>query len=223
MTALDVLDSIRGTWVIATAFLTPFLRGRRRRWGLATDQAVRLLPGDELVPRPCWSYTHAIEIDAPTTVVWPWIAQIGVNKAGFYSYQWLENLAGSRLRNSETVHPEWEVRQGQQLLLHPRLPPLGVVDVKRNLYFVAHAPVTDKVQLAGKPWVTSSWLFLIEPLGPERCRLVSSFRTACSSDLATRLSFGPTLIEPISFAMDCRMLEGVKERAERAYGREHAA
>jgi hypothetical protein len=49
-----------------------------------------------------------------------------------------------------------------------------------------------------------------------RCRFVSRFRGACSDDLATRLAAGPGLLEPIGFAMDRRMLLGVKERAERA-------
>lgn len=154
--------------------------------------------------------------NAPAEAVWPWIAQMGADRGGFYSYQWLENLAGCHLTNTETIHPEWEVRDGEGFLLHPELPPLRVAEVERHRYFVVHAPVDEQARTAGKSWVTASWLFLIEPLGPERCRLVSSYRAAYSDDLATRLSFGPALIEPISFAMDRRMLEGVKERAERA-------
>jgi hypothetical protein len=55
-----------------------------------------------------------------------------------------------------------------------------------------------------------------EPLGPARCRFVSRYRVDCSPDLRTRLEFGPALVEPVGFAMDRRMLLGVKERAERA-------
>jgi hypothetical protein len=60
-----------------------------------------------------------------------------------------------------------------------------------------------------------SWLLEIEPLGRERCRVISRQRIACSRDLGTRWSMGPTLLEPIGFAMDRRMLLGIKERAER--------
>jgi len=56
----------------------------------------------------------------------------------------------------------------------------------------------------------------VEPLGPARCRFISRFRSTCSDDLATRLSFGATFVEPVGFAMDRRMLLGVKERSERA-------
>lgn len=36
-----------------------------------------------------------------------------------------------------------------------------------------------------------------------------------SDDLRTRASFGPSLLEPIGFAMDRRMLLGIRERVER--------
>jgi hypothetical protein len=61
-----------------------------------------------------------------------------------------------------------------------------------------------------------TWLFFIEPIGEERCRIISRFRAACSDDLATRLSYGPTVMEPVSFAMDRRMLMGIKARSERS-------
>jgi hypothetical protein len=63
--------------------------------------------------------------------------------------------------------------------------------------------------------VEATWLFLVEPLGPGRFRFISRYRANGSDDVATRLSFGPTFIEPVGFAMDRRMLLGVKERAER--------
>ena len=55
----------------------------------------------------------------------------------------------------------------------------------------------------------------VEPLSVARCRLISRYRLACSGALATRLALGPTFLEPISFAMDRRMLLGVKQRCER--------
>ncbi|MCU0673649.1 MAG: hypothetical protein MUE69_12735 [Myxococcota bacterium] len=67
---------------------------------------------------------------------------------------------------------------------------------------------------AGRAWVETSWLFFLEPLGPSRCRFISRYRTRTSDDLSTRLAYG-VAIEPIGFAMDRRMLLGVKERVER--------
>ena len=155
-----------------------------------------------------------MEIDAPADEVWGWVAQIGADRGGFYSYQWLENVAGCGVRNAERVHPEWEVHLGDGLLLHPKMPALPVVMVNPGRYFVAFGAPPEAEKAAGKPWMAGSWLFFIEPLGERRCRLVSRYRSDCSDDVATRLSSGETLVEPVGFAMDRRMLLEIKSRAE---------
>lgn len=210
----DVVDSLGGVGRMALAMITPFARPARATWGLAPEVAARVHPGDELVPHPRWGWTHGVEVDAPAGAVWPWVAQIGADRAGFYSYQWLENLAGCEVRNAETIHPGWQVRPGDELRLHPSIPPMHVVHVEPGRCFVASAPADDAARRAGKPWVAASWTFLVEPLGDDRCRFVSRYRADCSGDLATRLQFGPSIVEPIGFAMDRRMLLGVKARAE---------
>jgi hypothetical protein len=77
--------------------------------------AVRTLPsrltGHEKEPgtvridilEPRWSWTHGIDIAVSAGNVWPWVAQLGANRGGFYSYQWLENLAGCSLHNAEAI------------------------------------------------------------------------------------------------------------------------
>jgi hypothetical protein len=210
----DVVRGLLGMSRMALGLLTPFLRQRRARWGLDSESATRRLPGDELVANPRWSWTHGIDIDAPADAVWPWIAQIGADRGGFYSYQWLENLAGCALRNAERVHPEWELREGVGLFVHPDLPPLRVVSLEPGHHFVVHAPPEASAKARGKPWMAASWLFLVEPLGPNRCRFISRYRASCSNDLRTRFFFGPLLIEPIGSEMDRGMLLGVKQRAE---------
>jgi hypothetical protein len=211
----DVLSGIGGAAIMAAAFFTGFSRNRRNHWGVDAEVAARRHPGDELVPEPRWSWTHGIEIAAPAEAVWPWVAQMGADRAGFYSYQWLENLAGCRLRNAETIHPEWQIEKGGLFKLHPKMPPLGVVDMERGRWFVAFGPPDEKAQREGKPWAAASWLFFVEPLDARRCRLISRYRCATSDDFTSRALFGPTLVEPVGFAMDRRMLLGVKERAER--------
>lgn len=107
-------------------------------------------------------------------------------------------------------------------MLHPDAPPLSVVEVFPGRCFVAHA-ADESARAAGQPWVAASWLFLVEPLGPGRCRFLSRYRADCSDDLVTRLTFGPALVEPVGFAMDRRMLKGVKGRAEACAARDRAA
>ena len=143
--------------------------------------------------------------------MWPWVAQVGADRGGFYSYEWLANLVGCRLRNADAIHPQWEVRDGDALLLHPRQPaPLAVVEVAPGRHFVAHADADRDARAAGRPWIAVSWLFLVEPLGPRRSRVISRFRCAFSDHPATRLAFGPALLEPIGYAMDRRMLLGIR-------------
>jgi hypothetical protein len=212
----DVMQGVGGAAIMTAAFLTPFLRGARSHWGLDGETAAKTCPGDEVIAKPRWTWTHGVEVKAPAREVWPWLAQIGADRGGFYSYQWLENIAGCDLRNADVVHPEWEVRNGDQLILHPKMPPLPVLEVARGHHFLAHAPLDERARAQGKPWVEATWLFLVEPLDARRCRVISRYRMNGSDDVATRVQFGPTFIEPVGFAMDRRMLIGIKERAERA-------
>ncbi|HSF14287.1 MAG TPA: hypothetical protein VLK65_01895 [Vicinamibacteria bacterium] len=206
----DVSRGLLGSGAMVLSFLTPFLRDARQHWGLDAETAGRDYPGDELVSEPRWGWTHGVEIDATPEEVWPWVAQIGADRGGFYSYQWLENVAGCDVKNAETIHPEWVHLEGDELVLHPKLPPLKVVLVEPGCYFVAYAPRQE-----GSPWVSASWLFLVEPLDAGRSRFTSRFRSDCSDDLVTRLAYGPLITEPVGFVMDRRMLLGVKERAEK--------
>ena len=209
-----VAEGVGGAAIMAAAMLTPFLRSAQRQWGVDVATAARTYPGDERIPSPRSCWTHGIEIDAPVKAVWPWIAQIGAGRGGFYSYQWLENVVGCDVRNAERVHPEWEVKVGDGLTLHPDMPPLAVVEVERGRYWLAFGAADPVAKAADKSWVEGSWLFFLEPLGPARCRFISRYRAATSDDLATTLAYGVG-IEPIGFAMDRRMLLGVKERVER--------
>ncbi|HUK64971.1 MAG TPA: hypothetical protein VLV15_16650 [Dongiaceae bacterium] len=92
-----------------------------RSWGATTAERRAMLPGDELVERAGVTMTRAITVDAPIEAVWPWLAQIGQDRAGFYSYRWLENLAGCRMPEAHEVHPEWQDRRvGEMVMFHPR-------------------------------------------------------------------------------------------------------
>ena len=89
--------------------------GRRRR----RDHGV--LPGDELVCANTPRTTRAVTIDAPIAAVWPWLAQIGEDRGGFYSYSLLERAVGAHIQNANTVHPEWQdVRVGDTVWLARR-------------------------------------------------------------------------------------------------------
>jgi hypothetical protein len=84
------------------------LRPWMYRWGATDDEVTAELPGDALVATNAPTTTRALTIDAPIADVWPWLAQIGEDRGGFYSYSWLERLFGAHIHNAPTVHPEWQ-------------------------------------------------------------------------------------------------------------------
>ncbi|HET8936466.1 MAG TPA: hypothetical protein VFN67_23640 [Polyangiales bacterium] len=213
--ARDVLEGLGGAARMALHLVTPFTREAHSHWGMSVADASRRYPGDELVPTPRWSWTHGVEIGAKPEAVWPWIAQIGATRGGFYSYQWLENLIGCDVHNAEAIHPEWEMQLGDELKLHPKAPGLKIVAMERGRWLVAQGAPDMQAKAAGQPWVSVSWLFYVEPLGTGRSRCVSRYRVDYSDDLRTRMSFGRSLVEPIGFAMDRRMLKGIQTRVER--------
>ena len=220
----DVLEASFGAVVIATNLATPFLRDVRSHWGLTREEAAKAQPGDALIEAPRWQWTHAVEIAAPPDEVWPWVAQLGQDKGGFYSYVVLENLVGCQIHNAERLHAEWgQPHVGDAFLIHPNAPALTFHEVVAPQRFVLKAGMDRDTGRAprvdcGRPYVAVTWAFILEPTEADGTRLISRYRCACSSDLATRLAYGPYIAESVGFAMDRRMLLGIQERAERAHG-----
>lgn len=164
------------------------------RWGTTPAERTAPLPGDELVPQPAMQSTMALTIDAPVAEVWPWLAQVGQDRGGFYSYEWLENLAGCRMRNADAVHPGWQHREiGEEVPLHPLhgLP-------------VAHFD-------PGHALVLEGWgAFVLREAPGDRTRLLIRGRTPRGIP-STVLAL---LIELPHFVMQRRMMLGIRDRAE---------
>ena len=80
------------------------------------------LPGDDLIANPDLTATRAITVHTSAEQVWPWIAQLGQGRGGFYSYDALENLAGCDIHSADQVVPEWQdITVGDQVKLHPEV------------------------------------------------------------------------------------------------------
>jgi hypothetical protein len=171
-----------------------WMRPRMLRWGATGADLERALPGHETGAGPAAHITNAVRIDAPAAAVWPWVAQIGQDRGGFYSYTWLENLAGCRMRNADRVHPEWQHRDvGETVLLHP------ATGLKVLRFEPGHALVLE-----------GDWSLTVEPDGPGRCRMLA--RSPAPSGVAGT-AYG-LLLELPHFIMQRRMLLEVKRRAE---------
>ncbi|HSI73047.1 MAG TPA: hypothetical protein VK934_07700 [Fimbriimonas sp.] len=76
-------------------------------WGATAEEIGRSMPGDERQPR-FDQIDHVITVNAPPEKVWPWLIQLGQDKAGFYSYDSLERLIGMPVHNRYEIRPEWQ-------------------------------------------------------------------------------------------------------------------
>ncbi len=81
-----------------------------RAWGSAPAEHALPLPGDRAGRNPALEIQHAVTVNAPPDAVWAWLVQLGQDRAGFYSYDWLERAFGVDIRNVTEIRPEWQSR-----------------------------------------------------------------------------------------------------------------
>jgi hypothetical protein len=185
-------------------------RSRQLRWGATGEEVDAALAGDDLITAPDLTATRAITIHAPPDVIWPWIAQLGQDRGGFYTYDWLENLLGLDMHSADRVVSEWQdIRVGDKIRL--------AADV--GLAITIAEPGRALVIRGGIPMgavpcpYDCTWAWVLREQRDGTTRLVVRERYAYTRRWA------PFLLEPvqvISFVMTQRMLRGIKERAERS-------
>ncbi len=205
----DVADGMGGAFLIALAIITPFLRSWSH-WGATADEVSRVLPGDEFVPHGKGGFTQAITIRSRREKVWPWVAQIGQGRGGFYSYDFLENLIGCRIHSADEIVPAYRHdEKSDGLRLHPDvLPvPFAAVEPGRTLLFAGRWYEDEPV----------SWVFTLVDAGDNACRLVSRWVSEFKPGLANTVRYR-AFIGPISVVMGRKMLLGIKKRAEGPHG-----
>jgi hypothetical protein len=206
------MEALHGGLEIGGAMATPFRRLKRLSWGATDDELERSYPGDGLVPVPKWTATHAISIDARPQRIWPWIAQIGQGRGGFYAYQRLENLVGSEIENTCRILDEHQhVREGDAIKLHVEAPPMAVAIVEEPTTLVLYG---NPAEGDGSVAISTSWAFLLleEPGGTTR--FLSRTRYHHADDRRSKIAGGPLLLEPVSFVMERKMLKVIKALAE---------
>jgi hypothetical protein len=181
------------------------------------------MPGDDLVNDPKLGYTRGITIAAPPVSVWPWLAQFGQGRGGFYSYDALENVIGCRIHSTDQVLPEHQdpapgdlIRSGPEGKSYAAWEILSI-DAPNHLVMMGAEPAVGKAppvvdQIPDKGYAASTWQWLLRSAtGGESTRLV----------VRQRLTYSPRqwllwrIVEPLNFVMERRMLLGVKDRAER--------
>jgi hypothetical protein len=201
--------------VAAAAATLAAVRRVSLRWGTDGDEATRPLPGDDILPTADLQSTRAVSIDAPRADVWPWVAQLGQNRAGFYSYDWMENLVGCDIHSADVLLPEARVQGvGEAVNLHPQVA-LDVVAFADGGHLVLRGGVGPDGRAEGAPY-DFTWAFVLVDSPNGTTRLVVRERYAYLEPWAG------ALVEPIellSFLMSQRMLRGIRDRAEGASSR----
>ncbi len=180
------------------------IRQWMNQWGATPIDLDRVMAGDSLIPDWTYSGTTAVTVNAPPEHIWPWLVQIGYQRGGLYSYDWLDRLFGYLDRPSATrILPEF-----QNLAVGDHIPlgrgpswPVAVLEPNRAL-------VLDMRNLGGLDWV---WQFGLYRIDATRTRLVSRSRVRAKAVWARLLTHA---IEPSGFLMTRRMLLGLQERAE---------
>ena len=175
-------------------------------WGATEEEIHKPLTGDDLAQHASIQRTKALTIQAPAHKVFAWLVQMGQDRAGLYSYEFIENMVlGCDIHNSNRIVPEWQnTRPGDLMRMYPAdksgPPP----------YIYAHIEPNRAVILghqdAGKTRWTDSWQFVLEPAGENTTRLI--VRTRSES-----MGIWDVLDTAYSF-MERGMLLGIQERAE---------
>ncbi len=212
---VGVLAALEGVALIVWNLVaTPFIGRRRLRWGTVGTEATDSVPGDELVPEPKWSYTLGIAVDESPEDVWPWIAQVGQGRGGFYTYQSLENMVGCRITNATEILAEHQHPVvGEDIYLHPTAPPMRIEIVDPPNALVLFGSPADTG--AEESWGVSTWQFAVKPGPGGGSRLLTRGRYDYTSDRKSRLAFGRFPIEVITFVMSRKMMLEIKRLAER--------
>ena len=200
-------------WLTLASLAAPW----HRLWGSTAAELAMPLPGDEsLDGPPTYWIQHAVSIDAPPGIVWPWLAQLGTDRGGFYSYAWLERLFGIDVRNAGRIHEEWQdVRTG------------GFITAAPAGYLGFDRPLGWRLGLVepGRVMVLETWgAFVLEPTPEGGTRFIVRTRSGGGPDLLGLATawFGLTVFEPAHFIMERQMLLGVKRRAEGTIRESHA-
>jgi hypothetical protein len=188
------------------------------RWGATAVETRASLPGDRIIAqaRASDTVTRAITIRAPVAEVWPWLAQLGQDRGGFYSYELLEDLVGCEMENADRVHPElgaW--KPGDKLWMYPpdKLGGMG------HALLVDHVPgralgfATRRVGTPSRAPYDGSWSFVLEPIDTGTTRFLARGR-ADQDRGVLGTAFDRFVFDPMHFVMEKKMMETIRRRAE---------
>ncbi len=217
-----VVGLVAGVLLIGGLIRLRWITGRG--WGVEGIDRHKDLPGDDVILWPHEVLTHAISIDAPREAVWPWIVQMGVERAGWYTPRWIDKyLWRVGTISIDRIDPDLQTLEiGQRIQDGPKgTADFEVRDVQENRALVLHSrrhPRTgippDMLSPDPGPYLDFSWSFVLEEAPGNGTLLLIRTRGAAHVPwLFQRLAW---VVWPmLDFAMARWMLLGIKVRAEK--------
>jgi len=198
-----------------------WVRPRMLTWGATHDEASGTYPGDELIPDPAYSSTMAATLPAPPERVWPWLVQMGYDRAGWYSWDTLDH--GGKPSAGRIV-PQWQdLHEGQSVnsMAHGRdQMTVAVLEPNRTLVLrsVYQVPSFRTVDPRPGPLppdcADALWGFHLRPAPAGQTRLVVRKRGRGPRAVAPRAVTWPVnlLWEPLHFMMETRQFHNLRTR-----------
>jgi hypothetical protein len=193
-------------WVAAAgvgllAAYTRLVRPWALRWGATKEEAARPLPGDGLVAKADYLATRAITIHAPPHDVWPWLVQIGSGRAGWYTYDRIDNAG---VPSATEIIPEL-----QQLAVGDLIPMVAGKDIGVRVKELE----PERRMLWWDEQGEYSWEWVLEPIDPQTTRLLQRLRV--TRHPWTRRMLYELVAANGDVVMQRKLLRGIKQRAER--------
>ena len=175
-------------------------------WGATAEELAQRMPGDEIVRRPVFNATRAVTVNARPEDVWPWIVQIGFHRAGWYTYDLLDNFGR---RSAERIVPELQHLEVGDLIPFAPGKDAGprVKELQPNRWMV----------LGGKTSDQATWTWVLSPMPDGTTRLMTRVRAPVSWREPLSAVW-LVLLEVADFPMMRKCLLGIKRRAEKTTG-----
>lgn len=165
---LKKLLALLGLIAIVLALYLVFARPYQLHWGATEKQILQQMPGDELDPSPTFLATRSITIEGTAEEIWPWLLQMGYDRAGFYGYDIIENLGSQTgLRSAERILPEF-----QNFVVGDEVP----ISAVARMRFYAIEPDHYMIWAGEQSAAPGGFTWSLYPIDEGHTRLVSRIR-----------------------------------------------
>lgn len=208
-----ILEGIEGLLFFPVIFISwPLSRLWLSNWGATTEECLKEWPGDIQTSFSVNTYTRAIDIHASSENVWAWVVQLGLGRAGFYSYELLERMVGIPVKNVESILPDCQsIELGSKIKLHPNAEGMRVGALLEGRY-ICFGKLDRQTDKSSK--MQRTWSIYVEYTTSNTSRLIvrSCIEVTQKPSMGRKLAL--EVEASIDFLMEQRMLRTIRRLSE---------